>query len=238
MISIENQFSIEISKESWQMYCKKNNIDFVLITEKPFDIKSSYLHKQFVFDYIGDKYEKIAIVDTNTLVKWNAPNFFDLYNDEFCGIIDNESLLCIENDIKYFENNFEELSDIDIHLSEYINTGVLFFTKEHKSFFEKTKCFYIRNKEKFDNGLTQYTEQTFLNLYLKKENIKKKYLDFRFNTMRLIKNDWLHYNWQLDEDKRPFFIKYSYIWHFTGCSIEERAQLMTQIWAQIKHLYG
>ena len=73
---------------------------------------------------------------------------------------------------------------------------------------------------------------------LKKEGVKKKYLDFRFNTMRLIKNDWLQYNWQINEDKTPFFIKYSYIWHFTGCSIEERTNLMTSIWQQTKHLYG
>jgi hypothetical protein len=56
--------------------------------------------------------------------------------------------------------------------------------------------------------------------------------------MRLIKNDWLQYNWQINEDKTPFFIKYSYIWHFTGCSIEERTNLMTSIWQQTKHLYG
>jgi hypothetical protein len=77
----------------------------------------------------------------------------------------------------------------------------------------------------------------FWNLYIKKENINKKYLDFRFNTMRLIKNDWLQHNWQLKEDETPFFIKYSYIWHFTGCSIEERSSLMLNIWDQTKHLY-
>lgn len=235
----DHQKYFEASKQCWQMYCKKNNIDFIVITKKLPNVKYCVWHKEFVFDYIGDKYEKIALVDFDTLVKWDAPNFFDLYTDEFCGVIDNESLFWMENSIRSFKSNFEEISKVDISLSEYINGGVLFFTKEHKSFFEKLKKFYFDNKERFDNWNIPNTgkEQTILNLYLKKENVKKKYLDFRFNTMRLIKNDWLHYNWQLNEDKRPFFIKYSYIWHFTGCSIEERTQLMTQIWLQTKHLY-
>jgi hypothetical protein len=174
------------------------------------------------------------------MVHWSAPNFFDLYNDEFCGVLENESLFWIQNSLNAFKNSFNELKNVDITLSEYINGGILFFNKSHKNFFAKLKEFYITNKSTFDNWNVPNTgkEQTILNLYLKKEGVKKKYLDFRFNTMRLIKNDWLQYNWQINEDKTPFFIKYSYIWHFTGCSIEERTNLMTSIWQQTKHLYG
>lgn len=247
MVAIQEETSkynhkeyFEISKLCWQSYCKKHNIDFVLIDKKLPNVKFCVWHKEFIFDYIGDRYEKIALVDFDTMVNWNSPNFFDLYNDEFCGVIDNESLFWTENSLNAFKNSFEELKNVDIKLCEYINGGVLFFHRSHKKFFEQLKNFYIRNKSTFDNWNVPNTgkEQTILNLYLKKENVNKKYLDFRFNTMRLIKNDWLHYNWQLNEDKTPFFIKYSYIWHFTGCSIEERTQLMTQLWNQTKHLYA
>ena len=37
-------------------------------------------------------------------------------------------------------------------------------------------------------------------------------------------------NWQLKEDPLPFFVKYGYIWHFTGFSITDRIKLMTQTW--------
>lgn len=236
----DHQKYFEASKECWQSYCKKHNIDFIVVDKKLPNVKFCVWHKEFVFDFIGDKYEKIALVDFDTLVHWDAPNFFDLYNDEFCGVLENESLFWIQNSLNAFRGNFVELRDVEITLSEYINGGVLFFHKSHKNFFEKLKTFYIQNKPTFDNWNVPNTgkEQTILNLYLKKENIKKKYLDFRFNTMRLTKNDWLHHNWQIDGDKTPFFIKYSYIWHFTGCSIEERTNLMTSIWQQTKHLYG
>ena len=236
----DHQKYFEASKECWQSYCKKHNIDFIVVDKKLPNVKFCVWHKEFVFDFIGDKYEKIALVDFDTLVHWDAPNFFDLYNDEFCGVLENESLFWIQNSLNAFRDNFAELRNVEITLSEYINGGVLFFHKSHKNFFEKLKSFYIRNKPTFDNWNVPNTgkEQTILNLYLKKENITKKYLDFRFNTMRLTKNDWLHHNWQIDGDKTPFFIKYSYIWHFTGCYIEERTNLMTSIWQQTKHLYG
>lgn len=236
----DHQKYFEVSKQCWQSYCKKHNIDFIVVDKKLPNVKFCVWHKEFVFDFIGDKYEKIALVDFDTLVHWDAPNFFNLYDDEFCGVLENESLFWIQNSLNAFRNNFKELENVKITLSEYINGGILFFHRSHKNFFEKLKEFYITNKSTFDNWNVPNTgkEQTILNLYLKKENVRKKYLDFRFNTMRLTKNDWLHHNWQIEGDKTPFFIKYSYIWHFTGCSIEERTGLMTNIWQQTKHLYG
>ena len=228
----------DITKQAWQKYCDKYKIDFIFIDK----IKENILHpkwnKHCVFDYIGDKYEKIGMVDFDTLPNWNSPNFFELYNNEFCGVIDNESLNWLTNSVNAYKQNFSELN-VDIKLCEYINSGVLFFTKSHKIIFDEMLKIYLNNKEKFDNWNVPNTgrDQTVLNLVLKKLNIEKKYLDFRFNTMRLIKNDWLNHNWQLNEDKTPFFIKYSYIWHFTGCSIDERINLINQIWSQTKHLY-
>lgn len=124
-------------------------------------------------------------------------------------------------------------------MCEYINSGVLFFTKNHKYVFEEVLKFYNNNKQVLDNWSVPNTgrDQTVLNLILNKLKVNKKYLDFRFNTMRLIKNDWLQHNWQLNEDRSPFFIKYSHIWHFTGCSIKERNELINQIWNQTQQFY-
>ena len=45
------------------------------------------------------------------------------------------------------------------------------------------------------------------------------------------------HNWQLKQDNTPFFIKYAYIWHFTGFPIENRTDIMKQTWELTKHLY-
>ena len=99
MIAIEDTNSkhqhksyYELTKLAWQKYCDKNNIDFVLVTEKLPSVKHAKWNKHYVFDYLGDKYEKIGMVDFDTVQHWNCPNPFDLYTNEFCGVIDNSSL--------------------------------------------------------------------------------------------------------------------------------------------------
>jgi hypothetical protein len=45
------------------------------------------------------------------------------------------------------------------------------------------------------------------------------------------------HNWQLNLDTTPFFIKYAYVWHFTGFPIENRISIMKQVWDNFGHLY-
>jgi hypothetical protein len=45
------------------------------------------------------------------------------------------------------------------------------------------------------------------------------------------------HNWQDGTDKTPFFIKYSWIWHYTGFSIEDRTRTMKQTWDMVGYLY-
>ena len=44
------------------------------------------------------------------------------------------------------------------------------------------------------------------------------------------KREMFSHNWQDGDDKTPFFIKYSWIWHFTGFPIEDRTRIMRETW--------
>jgi len=46
-----------------------------------------------------------------------------------------------------------------------------------------------------------------------------------------------NHNWQLNEDRTPFFIKYCYVWFYTGFSKDQRTDLMNQTWELVKHNY-
>lgn len=244
MIAIADKNSVHdhsqyfnITSECWKKYCEKRNIDFLIVKDFSSDVKHSKWNKHFVFDHISKNYEKIGMVDFDTMPNWNCPNPFDQYVDEFCGVIDNSSLYWINNSLTFYKQSFPEIN-IDINLSEYINSGVLFFTKDHNYIFESMKSFYFLNKEKIDNWNIPNTgrDQTVLNLILKKLNVKKKYLPYSWNTTSMIKKGMFFHNDKLN-DLTPFFIKYGNIWHFTGFSIEERSSIINQIWTQFKHLY-
>ena len=59
-----------------------------------------------------------------------------------------------------------------------------------------------------------------------------------FMLTHLNRFDWFGYNWQLKEDNTPFFLKYGYIWFYSGFPNRgDRYNLMQQTWDIIKNQY-
>lgn len=220
---------------SWQAWCNKNDIDFLVIDKHDSRYKFPVWNKDIIFETVGDKYDKIIYVDSDTMVKWDAPNPFNLYDDEFCVTIDRSSLRWILNSIDAYQQFFP---DLKLDIDGYFNSGVCFFTKDHKYIFDQLIDFYEKNKDKLDQIKGVGKVQTVLNFMLKKNNVKIKYLPPTWNLFSIHKKDMFKHNWQLNEDMTPFFIKYSYVWHFTGFGIEDRIKLMGQVWNQYKNYYA
>ena len=191
--------------------------------------------KAFVFDYV--KEGKVSLVDADTMIKWDAPNFFEEYNeDEFCGVNDTDSIYWLHNSITSYQKFFP---DVNLDTSNYINSGVMLFSDKHKPLFELLKNFYLDRKEELDQWKVPNTgtDQTIINFLLQQNNIKQKMLPSIYNQFGLIRKDLLSHNWQLG-DKTSFFIKTGLIWNFTGFSIEQRIDLMKQVWEALKHMYN
>ena len=220
---------------SWKAWCDKKDIDFLVIDKHDSRYKFPVWNKDIIFEIVGDKYDKIIYVDSDTMVKWDAPNPFDLYEDEFCVTIDRSSLRWILNSIDAYQQFFP---DLKLDIDGYFNSGVCFFTKDHKNIFDQLINFYQENKDKLDLIKGVGKVQTVLNFMLKKNNVKIKYLPPTWNLFSIHKKDMFKHNWQLQEDMTPFFVKYSYVWHFTGFGIEDRINLMSQVWNQYKDNYA
>jgi hypothetical protein len=133
--------------KSWEYWCKSNNVDFLVIDKSYRKYKYPVWNKDIIFELVGDKYDKIGYVDSDTMVKWDAPNIFDMYDDEFCGVIDNASLRWIYNSIKSFNKFYD---GIEIGFDNYINSGVSFFTKKHKYIFDNLIELYEKNSDELD----------------------------------------------------------------------------------------
>jgi len=226
--------------DSWKYWCEKNKIDFYLQSESNPNVGIPIWNKEFVFtNFKENKYDKIAVVDSDTMIKWDAPNFFNLYDDEFCGVLDTANLRWTYNSINTYKNHFEEFKQTELSIYEYINAGVLMFCKEHKYVFDYLMNFYLKHKYILDNwnvpGVGK--EQTIFNLTLKKLNIKQKYLSPEWNLISMNKRGMFNHNWQLNKRQVPFFIDYSYIWHFTGIPIESKQSIIEQTWSFIKNNY-
>ena len=224
----------EYAINSWKYWCEKNDVDFKFITEHDDRLGKPVWNKELVHKH-AEEYDKIGVVDSDTMIKWDAPNIFDLYEDEFCGVNDNSSLRWIRDSVKVYSKFFP---DLEIDYNTYINAGVVFFSKKHLDIFKQVLDFYLENREELDNwNKGGGKEQTIFNFHLVKNNVNLKLLNPEWNLISIHRKDMFSYNWQLNEDQTPFFIKYAYIWHFTGFPVEDRIKIMKKVWDTYRKNY-
>jgi len=227
----------EYSIKSWEYWCKKNNVDFHVITEHNKDYGYPIWNKLDVVD-VCDKYEYVGIVDCDTMIKWDAPNIFEQIDDRFVAWNDLDNLKWVYDSVKGYEPFF----NFELDMTKYVNSGVIIFNKSHRNFFESFKQLYLDNSEKFiilqDKEVRKGTEQTPFNYWLQKNEIELNLeMPVTWKLTHLHRKEMLGPNWQLKEDNIPFFIKHGYLWFFTGFEKMQRSQLMTQVWNMVKHNY-
>ena len=236
---------VDISRKTWEYWCKKNDVLFVPF-EKPIEedltkFRINWQKAIFVFDEMerrGIDYDQICQIDCTHMIKWDAPNFFELTNHELTAVRDTDNLRWIGDSI----DGYEELFDFKLYRFKYVSSSPMIFNKKHREVFKSFKKLYYDNVDKFvelqDKTVHKGTEQTPLNYWLQKNNVKMNLtLPFSFKLTHMHRKELFGHNWQLNEDNMPFFIKYGYNWVFTGIPKDQRTQLMAQTWDLVKHNY-
>ena len=235
----------EFSRKTWEYWCKKNDVLFIPFTEpveKDFNkINPNWQKCLYVFDELerkNIKYNKIALVDSSCMIKWDAPNFFEMTDDRFTAWRDMDNLQWIHDSIvgyKEFYNNFK------CDIFKYFSSGFIIFNKKHKKHFNSLKYHFHQNIEKYlelQRTVKKGNDQTPLNYWLQMNNVEMNLeLPLAFKLTHLHRKQMFNYNWQLQEDKTPFFIKYGYNWIFNGIPKDKRTDIMKQTWEFIKENY-
>ena len=232
-----SQYSIK----SWEAWCKRRNIDFVVVDKHNDKYSFPIWNKLDVCD-VGKDYDKIAIVDSDTMIHWSAPNILEHIESGVYGVQDNANLRWLNESVGNYGGEF--FSDFKINLDKYINAGVIYLDKESLSIYEKLRDFYFENREKLDSwNKGGGREQTLFNFLLQKNKYDINLLSPEWNMFSMHKKEMFSYNWQdtdggiAGKDTTPHFIKYSWVWHFTGFPIEQRTDIMKQTWDLVGYLY-
>ena len=237
----------QYSKNTWKYWCKKNNCLFVEFNEPVekdlFKFRVNWQKAIFVFDELerkGIDYDQIFLVDSSCMIKWDAPNIFELTERKFCGWNDADNMRWVYDSIIGYKDFFD---GFELNQDKYISSGVIIFNKSHKKIFESFKKLYYDNVNKFcelqDKIVKKGTEQTPLNYWLQINDVDIKLdLPKGFKLTHMHRYDLFHHNWQYGDDKTPFFIKYGYNWVFNGIPKDQRPQIMKQTWDMVKHNYN
>ena len=118
----------------------------------------------------------------------------------------------------------------------------MIFNEEHKELINNFKQFYISNIDEFirlqDVAVKKGNEQTPMNYWLQTNNVDVNLdLPLPYKITHLQRKELFSYNWQLEEDKTPFFIKYGYNYSFNGIPKDQRTNIMKQTWSLIEKNY-
>jgi len=127
-----------------------------------------------------------------------------------------------------------------LDINKYFCSSFVIFNKSHRELFMKFKDKYMKNADEFiglQKTVRRGTCQTPLNYVVQMSDIDVNFLPIPYRLSHLPRKDLLSYNWQLDEDKTPFFIKYGYVWFFSGFDKRVRNELMDQTWDIVKGNY-
>ena len=62
----------DYSKKTWEYWCKKNDVDFIVIDKHDERFGRPIWNKELIFEY-GHQYEKIGVIDSDTMIKWDTP---------------------------------------------------------------------------------------------------------------------------------------------------------------------
>lgn len=214
----------QYSIATWEHYCSRHDIDLIVNTEPDPRFTYPIWNKELVY-IKANGYERIGIVDCDTMIRWDAPNIFDLiYPKKIYGVLDHcdlNWLLGSVNDRKHF------FPDVDLDIFKYVNAGVIFMCNDQLHIFEKLLDFYLENKTEIEKIKGGGREQTLLNYFIQKHT-EVELLQPSWNLISIHKKNMFGNNWQLKQDAQPYFMRYAWLWHFTGFAIEDRVRIMRE----------
>ncbi len=220
---------------SWRLYAKKYNIDFHVSNrhiDADFKPAAHCAFKKWQEPIISESgYDRVLVVDSDVIVRWDAPNIFDTYADVDFGMVQDAGGV---NTGIYHINQWKESFDIPSSFlpNFYCNTGIVLLSKNNYDivssnilpYFEFWKTEYEKNGKHPDA-----IDQTPVNIIGWKHCKEVELLNPIWNNMVMAKyNDFS-------------FLNDSYVWHFTGPLMGgwgNKSNIMNTVWAHIKEYYN
>lgn len=79
--AIDDTDIFNITRQSWEHYCTRHDIDFYVIDKPQLENTSPHWFRYWIFD-LKPGYDRYLYIDTDIMVKWDAPNIFNVYTDD------------------------------------------------------------------------------------------------------------------------------------------------------------
>jgi lipopolysaccharide biosynthesis glycosyltransferase len=231
------------SVKSWKRWGELNGVLVIEWTEPIMDTSTFpiIMQREWVFDILEHNdidYDQVLIVDADTIVHPDCPNFFEETNHNYAAVVNNGCYEWVTRSIKgWGEAMFPNEPFVKAY--DYFNTGFVIVNKKHKPFFDEVKNLYLERGEEiklYRDRIKASTGQTIVNFMLQKHNIETTKLSEGYNLQDLFRKNLLHipgHSWFSDELR---FLEAGWVYHFNAIPQNPRdvAYWMERTY---KHLY-
>ena len=212
------------SVKSWEKWAEQfDDIEVIEWADPIMDVKKFPIiyQREWALDILDHNkvdYDQVLIVDADTIVHPDCPNFFLETEHKYAGVINNGCYEWVTRSIRgWGELYFPE--EPKVKCWDYFNTGFIIVNKKHKPFFKEIQKLYtedidkiLRVKEQVKAG----TGQTIVNFLLQKHGIETKKLKECYNLQDIFNKNLLHlphHSWFSDE---LLFLEAGWVYHFNA----------------------
>jgi len=188
----------QYSIKSWERWCEKNDCELFVLTDLllPKEQMNICWQRYYLFDILEAndiKYDQILMVDADTIVHPDCPNFFEMTDGKMCGVHNEGSydwiIRSIENYGKYFFNGHI------LDFWKYIDCGFVIINKKHKQFFKEVTDFHNQNAKMLSEVEKKWhagTDQTPVNFLIEDRGVDFKWLPYEFNMCDMFRKELLN----------------------------------------------
>jgi hypothetical protein len=246
------------SLPTWRWWCAKNGVQLVLLNQPQLaglydDAPPTFQRWNWarrIFDEFGPN-TQLAIVDADTMIRWDAPDFFEIAKSAFCAVRAHQPRWILRS-LRAYQGLFPSVT---VPWWEYFNAGFVVMTRACVPVCEAFLQFVLQNRSQLhliqasqeDLG----TDQTPLNYFLRQQALPLQLLPPPFNlldtfptayeayekTRRKNPADWASFDYDVFSEPSAFdFIELGFIWHF-GLPNVIKARLMRETWSRVKDFY-
>lgn len=202
------------SIESWKRWCLKNQCELRVLDEHLFDVSEMKpnFFRYYCFELL-DQYDQICLVDADTIIHPDCPNFFELTDHKFTVVHNDGDYDWIIRSIENYQFEFPDEFNFKFDIWKYFNSGFMVLNQKHKYIFDILLDFYWSMPEKIREVQKKYgvgTDQPLINLFVQRSQVDLTILPYQFNMQDLERKNIL--------DDRLLFTTIPGIYHFNAVS--------------------
>ena len=204
----------EYSIKSWKHYADRHQCEVHILEKRIYpesDMNANW-HKIFALELLeanGVDYNRVLIVDGDTIIHPDAPDIFEVAPSGFCAAHNDGSYDWM---LRSYENYSKHIfSRNGFPIMNYFNSGVIVIGKEHRDFYREVLDFYLVNKHNLQLMQTQFgvgTDQPVMNFLVHLERDDFKLLPYAWNMQEMARREIL--------DTNLTFTDYGWLYHFNG----------------------